>query len=82
MRILQSEGPFLGIDNLPYLEVHHICRLADDGPDKPINVAALCPNCHKEAHFGLKQEKLKDKLQKIISEKERDLDNTGILVIL
>ena len=39
-------------DGSPYLEVHHIQRLADDGPDTIENAIALCPNCHREAHFG------------------------------
>jgi 5-methylcytosine-specific restriction protein A len=39
-------------DNTPYLEVHHIIRLADDGDDTVENAIALCPNCHRKAHFG------------------------------
>lgn len=39
-------------DNTPYLEVHHIIRLADDGDDAVENAKALCPNCHRKAHFG------------------------------
>jgi 5-methylcytosine-specific restriction enzyme A len=45
-------APFLGKDGLPFLEVHHIRRLSDGGPDYPTNVAAVCPNCHREAHYG------------------------------
>ena len=37
----------------PYLEVHHITRLSDGGPDHPDRVAAICPNCHSEIHFGV-----------------------------
>jgi 5-methylcytosine-specific restriction protein A len=70
----KSKGPFLGCDFLPYLEVHHIFRLADDGPDLPCNVAALCPNCHKEAHFGLGKREMRDKLAEIILAWERELD--------
>jgi len=36
----------------PYLEVYHIRRLSDDGPDDPRWVAGLCPNCHRRAHYG------------------------------
>lgn len=39
-------------DNTPYLEVHHKQRLADDGDDTVENAIALCPNCHRQAHFG------------------------------
>ncbi len=34
----------------PYLEVHHIIPLADDGPDELNNMTALCPNCHRKMH--------------------------------
>ncbi|WP_342542729.1 HNH endonuclease signature motif containing protein [Paenisporosarcina sp. FSL H8-0542] len=36
----------------PYLEVHHIKRLADNGEDSVENAIAVCPNCHRELHFG------------------------------
>lgn len=36
----------------PYLECHHVHRLADGGPDHPRNVVALCPNCHRRAHYA------------------------------
>lgn len=39
-------------DNSPYLEVHHIVPLAAGGEDSLENVIALCPNCHREKHFG------------------------------
>ena len=45
-------APFSSKDG-PFLEVHHIQRIADGGPDHPENVAALCPNCHKQVHFAI-----------------------------
>lgn len=36
----------------PFLEVHHVFRLADRGPDHPGKVIALCPNCHRKAHYA------------------------------
>ena len=35
-----------------YLEVHHLIRLADNGDDTVENAIALCPNCHRNKHFG------------------------------
>jgi predicted HNH restriction endonuclease len=35
----------------PFLEVHHIIRLADGGEDKVDNTIAVCPNCHRELHY-------------------------------
>lgn len=45
-------APFLRKDGTPFLEVHHIIQLSDDGPDVLRNVAALCPNCHRACHHS------------------------------
>lgn len=45
-------APFTLADGTPYLEVHHVQPLANSGEDTPGNVVAICPNCHKEAHYG------------------------------
>ena len=46
-------APFLRArDGTPYLEVHHLIRLADGGLDTVDNAIALCPNCHRECHHG------------------------------
>lgn len=37
----------------PFLECHHLHRMADGGPDHPENVVALCPNCHRRVHYAL-----------------------------
>lgn len=36
----------------PYVEVHHINPLSEGGLDIPENTIVLCPNCHREKHFG------------------------------
>lgn len=40
-------------DNTPYLEVHHTIPLSEGGEDNLKNTIALCPNCHRELHFGI-----------------------------
>lgn len=35
-----------------YLEVHHIVPLGEGGDDTLLNVAAVCPACHRQHHFG------------------------------
>ena len=45
-------APFNGSDGLPFLEVHHVRQLADNGSDTLTNAVALCPNCHRELHYG------------------------------
>lgn len=39
-------------DSSPYLEVHHKIPLAEGGDDTVENALAICPNCHRKAHFG------------------------------
>ncbi|HMP80826.1 MAG TPA: HNH endonuclease [Pirellulaceae bacterium] len=39
-------------DGSPYLEVHHWVPLSKGGKDTVANAGALCPNCHREKHFG------------------------------
>jgi 5-methylcytosine-specific restriction enzyme A len=51
----EKDAPFARIDGSPYLEVHHLKRLADGGTDQVSNAIALCPNCHRELHFGIRQ---------------------------
>ncbi len=49
----KKPAPFLRkSDNSPYLEVHHITPLSKNGEDTIDNTIALCPNCHRKAHFG------------------------------
>lgn len=47
-----GEAPFKTSKGDPYLEVHHVFRRADGGPDHPDAVIALCPNCHSKRHYG------------------------------
>jgi hypothetical protein len=64
-----NRAPFEGVDGSPFLEPHHTDRLADDGPDHPAHVIALCPNCHRCAHYSKDfkdfNSSLKRKLRKI-----------------
>ncbi|TOH95879.1 hypothetical protein CGI69_24690 [Vibrio parahaemolyticus] len=49
----KHDAPFISSSTgLPYLEVHHVIPLKDGGSDTVENVKALCPNCHREAHYG------------------------------
>lgn len=45
-----EEAPFYDRDKNPYLEEHHVKRLADGGSDTMDNVVAICPNCHRKVH--------------------------------
>lgn len=56
-------APFIKDANQqPYLEVHHIKPLAEGGDDTVENAMALCPNCHRHAHYGIKSYRSKHKV--------------------
>lgn len=64
-------SPFNTPDGHPFLEAHHTRRLSDGGPDDPRWVIAVCPNCHRRAHYatdaGAFNESLKVRLATIES---------------
>lgn len=47
-----KEG-FLKASGDRFVEAHHIISLAKQGPDSVKNVIALCPDHHREAHYGV-----------------------------
>jgi 5-methylcytosine-specific restriction protein A len=48
----RKRAPFFRVDGTPYLEPHHLKRVADAGLDNPLWVGGVCPNCHREVHCG------------------------------
>ncbi len=66
--------PFTSKTGAPYLEPHHIRRLCDDGPDDPRSVAGVCPNCHREIHYGINGPSRNAALLTLITAKETALD--------
>ncbi|MEO5794732.1 MAG: HNH endonuclease [Rhodoferax sp.] len=48
-----ADAPFVRrTDGAPYLEVHHRTPLAMGGKDCVANAIAICPNCHRKAHYA------------------------------
>lgn len=77
--VLRSKGLCEGCENEapfrtktgPFLECHHVHRLADGGPDHPKNVVALCPNCHRRAHYSIDAQSFNNKLKAVALEAEK-----------
>jgi 5-methylcytosine-specific restriction endonuclease McrA len=67
----RAAAPFSRVNGSPYLEPHHVTRLADDGPDHPAKVIGLCPNCHRRAHHAVDAKKFNGRLIKRLREIER-----------
>ena len=58
---------FIDINDNPYFEVHHIIQLSQGGSDTIANTVCVCPNCHKELHYGKeKAEKTKLLINKCV----------------
>jgi len=68
----QQPAPFRGVDGLPYLEIHHVRMLAKNGTDTTTNAVAVCPNCHRELHYGSQAGKLVKDLYRNIQRLRRE----------
>lgn len=56
-----GELGFLMSNGKHYLEAHHVIALCDQGKDTVKNVIALCPEHHRQAHYGKDAEALEMK---------------------
>ncbi len=63
---------FIKVDGTLFIEAHHIKALGDSGDDSLENVAALCPNCHRRAHFAHNLDEIKDSLAGYIQQRNRE----------
>jgi hypothetical protein len=57
----------------PILEIDHIHDLAKDGPDDPIQMIALCPNCHAVKTRSRDREQLRQRLFEVARQRHQDL---------
>ncbi|HBK43044.1 MAG: hypothetical protein A2X74_09390 [Polynucleobacter sp. GWA2_45_21] len=62
-----NAAPFSRADGFAYLEVHHVRKLTDGGSDTVSNTVAVCPNCHRELHYGLDSANLIERLYQRLS---------------
>lgn len=67
----EKEAPFVDKSGKPFLEVHHLYRRADGGPDAPENVIALCPNCHRRRHHGRDGDEFNQRLIEQVEERNQ-----------
>ncbi|MEE4612298.1 HNH endonuclease [Serratia marcescens] len=66
-------APFKKRNGEPYLEPHHTKRLADEGPDHPQWVGAICPTCHRRIHSGVDGKEVNKQLMVKLELKEADV---------
>lgn len=68
----------------PYMEGHHIIPMKmqkqfDNSLDVYANIICLCPICHRQLHFGLREDKIA-LLNKIYSARYERLHNCGLII--
>jgi 5-methylcytosine-specific restriction protein A len=66
--LCKNKGPFKIKDGNWFLEVHHLIFIALGGEDTIFNTVAVCPNCHRELHYGIEAENKKNYLIKYLNE--------------
>lgn len=59
---LCHEAGFVTTAGSIYLETHHVVPLAENGPDHPSNVVAICPKDHRRAHYAENRDEIANKL--------------------
>ena len=59
-------------DGRPFLEVHHVKHLAQEGSDRTSNAVALCPNCHRRCHHSSDREAFTLELYTRVKRLERE----------
>lgn len=71
-----------GSSGKPYVEVHHLIPMAFSNDfeyslDNPVNLVVMCPNCHREIHYGTRESK-KILIKRLYSERSLDLESAKI----
>ena len=66
---LCNEPGFVTAAGSIYLETHHVVPLADNGPDHPSNVVAICPQDHRRAHYAAERDEIAIRLSAILESK-------------
>ena len=57
---------FVMMDERIYLETHHVVPLSEGGRDEKENVIALCPNHHREGHYGVDRVEMRLQFQSLL----------------
>jgi len=66
--LCKNVGPFKDRNGILFLEVHHLLSLSLGGEDTIYNTVAVCPNCHRELHYGVNAEDKKNILLNYLNE--------------
>jgi 5-methylcytosine-specific restriction endonuclease McrA len=66
-----SEEGFLTEAGERYLETHHVVGVSERGPDTADNIVAVCPSCHRKAHFAADRIEIERRMSEAIYRRGR-----------
>jgi len=78
----KTHTTFLTKSGKPYVEGHHLIPVSAQGDfkvsiDVPSNIVSLCPNCHRQLHFGVG---IDARLKQLLEIKTPLLEKSGISI--
>lgn len=73
-----KSSPFIGLDGFPYLQVHHVLPLSENGSDTISNTVALCPNCHMRCHHSIDRDEFRLELYQSVKRLALELPDSNI----
>jgi hypothetical protein len=60
-----------------YLETHHVVGVSERGPDSSGNIVAVCPLCHRKAHYAADRFQLERIMLEAIRRRGRPIETAG-----
>lgn len=72
-----GELGFLTEAGEPYLETHHVVGVSERGPDSSGNIVAVCPLCHRKAHYAADRIQIERKMLEAIRRRGRPVEIAG-----
>lgn len=60
-----------------YLETHHVVGVSERGPDSSGNIVAVCPLCHRKAHYAADCIQIERKMLEAIRRRGRPVEIAG-----
>jgi hypothetical protein len=60
-----------------YLETHHVVGVSERGPDSSGNVVAVCPLCHRKAHYAADRIQIERTMLEAIRRRGRPVEIAG-----
>ncbi len=72
-----GEEGFITASGGRYLETHHVVGVSERGPDATDNIIAVCPTCHRKAHFAADRIEVERRMSEAIYRRGRKVHESA-----